>query len=345
MALFPNIEIEGEVQVNDRTRFSGIKSYVSKGAADFAIMTIQPGLDATAISVFNADEDQRYLDWEFSTWNCDIVAENKYIDFSEGGTAKVATLTEDTYTLSELADEIESAMNSAGSNTYTVAVGAGDKITISSSGQFALLPVSGESVRNGLLKHVGFLVDTADSVTSVTGKQVDYLQKQVTIYAEDATTPTANNKSSSKLIKVLSEDGDKLFSSDEELTALEPEILKWVTPGRNTFKDVHRRCQKNILTHLDEEGYVDVYDKPYTKSALVSIEEVRPWATYMAMRLIFEGIHNSKEDVFAEKARTYMSEEIKARNRMVLRIDVDDDGKIDTTEGLNSFSGGRLSRR
>ncbi len=345
MALFPNLEIEGELQVNDRTRLSGIKSYVSKGALDFSVMTIKPGEDQTAISVFDADMDARYLDWEFDTWNCDIVAENKYIDFEEGGISKVATLTENTYTLAELADEIETQLSAEGDNSYIVTVGANDKLTITSDGSFGLLPVTGENARNGLLKHIGFLEDTSNTASSYTGKQVEYLHKQITIYAEDATTPSPNTKSLSKLIKVFSVNGDKLFSSDEELTALEPEILKWVTPGRNTFKDVHRRVQKNILTHLDEEGYVDIYDKPYTKAAIVNIEEVRPWATYMAMRLIFEGIHNSKEDVFAEKARTYMSDEIKARNRMVLRIDVDNDGKVDTAEGLGSFSGGRLSRR
>lgn len=345
MALFPNIEIEGEVQLNDRTRFSGVKSYVSKGSLDFVIMTIKPGLEQSAISVFDPDQDLRFLDWEFDTWNCDIVAENKYIDFSEGGVEKTAVLTESTYSLSQLADEIETQLNAVGDNIYTVAVGAKDKLTISSDGSFTLLPVSGENSRNGLLKHIGFTEDTSDTAVSRTGSQVEYLLKQVTIYGEDAATPTANTKTSSKLIKVYSEDGDHLFSSDEELTALEPEILKWVSPGRNTFKDVHRRVQKNILTHLDEEGYVDVYDKPYTKAAIVNISEVRPWATYMAMRLIFEGIHNSKEDVFAEKARAYLSEEIKARSRMILRIDVDNDGKVDTTEGLGSFGSGRLSRR
>ncbi len=343
--LFPNLEIEGEVQINDKTRFNGIKSYVSRGASAIAALTIKPGADGSAIDCFAADEKDRYLDWEFNEWTCDIVASNKYIDFSEGGTIYEAVLNEDTYTLAELILEIEDQLNSSGALTYMVSVSGDDKITIAANGQFALLPVTGDNAAISILKHIGFTVDTSDTRVSMTGKRVEYLHKLITIEVADSAAPTPVTQSFSKLIKLFSVDGDKLFSADEDLTAKEPEILNWVTPGRNTFKDVHRRAQKDILADLDEKGYVDVYDKPYTKASVVNVDEVNQWATFMALRMIYEGIHNSKDDVFREKAKIYESQEIKARNRAILRLDVDGDGKVDINEGLSSFSSGRVSRR
>ncbi len=344
--LFPNLEIEGEVQISDKTRFSGIKSYVSRGADAIAALTIKAGADGTPIDCFSADEKDRYLDYEFSEWTADIMANNKIIDFSEGGSLFAATLDEDTYTLAELIAEIQSKMNSAGAgNTYAVSVSVDDKITISANGAFALLPVTGVNAANQLLKHIGFLEDSGETASSRTGKRVEYLHKLITISIADAATPTPNTASFSKLIKLFSVAGDKLFSADEDLTAKEPEILNWVSPGRNTFKDVHRRAQKDILADLDEKGYVDINDKPYTKASIVNIEEVNQWATFMSLRMIFESIHNSKDDVFRDKAKIYESQEIKSRNRMILRLDVDGDGKVDTNEGLHSFSSGRLTRR
>jgi hypothetical protein len=112
----------------------------------------------------------------------------------------------------------------------------------------------------------------------------------------------------------------------------EPDILNYVRPGRASFLDVHRRCQELILDWLDKNGYTDVDGEKFTKTSIVNIDEVKSWATYMALRLIFEGLSNSTEDVFAAKAQRYLSMEAEARKRLILRLDEDGDGVADEPE-------------
>ena len=135
----------------------------------------------------------------------------------------------------------------------------------------------------------------------------------------------------SKTITVISEVDDKLFSSDEELTPHEPDILEYVRSGRNSFLNVHRTAQDRILTWLDEHRITDVNGDRLTKDAIIDIEEVNDWSKFMVLRMIFEGLSNSIDDIFSAKAIRYRELEAIARNRSQLRFDKDGDGNIDAT--------------
>lgn len=137
-------------------------------------------------------------------------------------------------------------------------------------------------------------------------------------------------------ISVVAAASDYLFSNDDDLKLHEPDITKWVEAGRNTFINVHRRAQKIIMEWLRKEGFVDVYNNPYTKAAIIDIEEVKQWSTYLALRLIFEGLSNATEDIFAEKAKRYKGKEVEWRKTALLRLDVDGDGETDDEEGIDT---------
>lgn len=338
-SVFPNIEIEEKVQINDRTRLSAEKSFVTTGATAITTLTVKPNSEESAISVFNSDPAYWYLDWEHSAWEADIDSSNNKIDFNEGGSALVATLTSGTYTLAELLAEVKTQLESAGAGTYTLSADADNKITVSSTANFELMPKTGSNRHSGILNVLGFFKDTGLS-TSVTGKAVEYLPRRITVSASNGTQSGEVTVTQ----KVYSVNGDKLFSSDAELRIHEADILKYVPPGRNTFKDVHRRAQEKILAWLDKEGYVDVYGEKYTKAAIVDIDEVKEWSTYLALRLISEGISTGEEDVWSGKAKMYKGYEVEARNRAVLRIDIDQDGDVELDESVR-ISTGEIYRR
>lgn len=139
----------------------------------------------------------------------------------------------------------------------------------------------------------------------------------------------------SQSIQVVTPITDKLFSTDQDIKLHEPDILKWTEDGRKSFLNIHRRAKKLILEYLRREGYVDVYGNPFTDSAIVDIEEVRQWATFTTLRIIFEGISNSTEDVFNEKAKRYFELEQKWRSIALLRLDIDGDGQSEEDEGID----------
>jgi len=331
MSLFPKLELENLVQKDDSTRFSATKSYAAKDeTVAIATVTITPGRDGSPISVFNADSDNWYLDWDFGTVNMDIDVGNNLLHFSEDGTTiLVATLSSNTYTEAALATEMKTQLDVAGAFTYTVTYDANtDKFTVSATSSFDILP----RVDN-IWSILGFNDRYEQSLTSgssYVGIRLRELMKKVTVTINNATTAI----STSKYIGVLSSRRDQLFSSDEMLTQSEADLLKWVPPGRKSFLNMHREAQTNILAWLDEKGYVNVYSDKFILDDLQKLEEFRQWSKYMCLRLIFSGIGNAIDDIFAQKTKDYAILEEQARGRAVLRVDINRDGITDVQEDI-----------
>lgn len=145
-------------------------------------------------------------------------------------------------------------------------------------------------------------------------------------------------------IQVVSEATDGLWSKDSDLVSHEPDILRYVRDGRATFKDVHRRAQTLMLAWMDKEGFIDTRLQKFTKANFVNPDEMAEWSKFVALRLIFGGLVNAKDDHFAVKAQEYLEAEREARSRAVVRMDVDNDGTASIGEGI-TISGGIVVRR
>ena len=61
--IFPVLELESVVQVNDRTRLNAGKTYISPDEAAITLIEIQPAASEAFIDVTS----NRYLDWQYST--------------------------------------------------------------------------------------------------------------------------------------------------------------------------------------------------------------------------------------------------------------------------------------
>jgi hypothetical protein len=142
----------------------------------------------------------------------------------------------------------------------------------------------------------------------------------------------------SSSISVITAASDALFSTDADLKLHEPDILQWTSPGRNSFLNIHRRAQKLIIEELRREGYTDTSGDPYTKAAIVDVEEVKQWSTMWTLQLIFEGLSNATDDVFHEKAVRYSALRQTWGKTALLRLDTDGSGTIDDGEGIDTAS-------
>lgn len=332
MSIFALLDYEKEVQIEDKTRLDASKCFVAKGQDAITTLTITAGVGASAVSVFDADEYERYLDWVYESLAFDIDSTNNALIFNEGGSDLTATITSGNYTLSSLAAEIKTQMDAAGANTYTVTVSADNEITISATGSFKLVECE-------LLSQLSFEIDGIAS-TSVQSDVVEYGVRKITVAVGNGTV------SDSKVFyqKVYSEAGDRLFCTDQDLTAHESDLMKWVRSGRSSFKDQIRRSQKLIIAWLDEKGYVNAYNEKFDKWDIADLEEVKQWSIFMTLRLIMQSISNQTDDVFDKKAAMYSKLEEAARQRAILRIDVNKDGIVDDYEGP-AIASGSLFRR
>jgi hypothetical protein len=66
VAIFPSVEIEKEVQVNDKTRIAADKTFVSKDEAAITLVEVEPESGNGYIDVTGTSSRDWYLDWEYS---------------------------------------------------------------------------------------------------------------------------------------------------------------------------------------------------------------------------------------------------------------------------------------
>lgn len=225
MAIFPHIETDEVVQTNDKFRISAIKSYQSPDETAITDVEIEPEAGNGFISVFNTNQKNWYLDWEYAT---------------DGD--KVVTLR---------------ITNGGGSQSKTFTVSA------------------------------------------------------------------------------LTEANDKLFSNDQDLVGHEADILNYVPAGRNTFKYVHREAQKQILEDIYRLGIVGSSNNRLTKSEIIDIEEVRQWSKFLVLELIFKDVSTSVGDKFDQLSGLYKSWALESRHKAILKIDLNGDAVLDSTEGID----------
>jgi hypothetical protein len=136
-------------------------------------------------------------------------------------------------------------------------------------------------------------------------------------------------------ISVLTAVDDALFTADSDLIQEEPDILRYVRRGRNTFKDVHRQAQTMIMQMLDRKGYRDTSGAKLTKTAVVDKTEVSEMSRYLVLSLIFKAQSNQVGDVHELKAKAYMSLYELATQRQIIGLDIDGDGEVMPAEGAS----------
>ena len=138
-------------------------------------------------------------------------------------------------------------------------------------------------------------------------------------------------------ILVRNAGSDHLFSTDEDLQNHEPDILKWLREGRNSYNDMHRRAQELILDTLYRLGYTDNEGNRLEAEDIIDKLEIREWSTFLTLHIIFFGLSNAVEDVFARKAAFYLKEAEMRRDSKSLKADLDGDGDA-TNEGYDMTS-------
>jgi hypothetical protein len=340
LLMFPVLEHEGSIQVGDKTRIRADKTFKSGAAAAFSAINITPD-QTNEVAVYSSTQEDWYLDWVYTSWSADVTASyNDKIDFSQS-TDLVATVTPGVYASKALyATAIQTALNAAGgSGTFTVTVDEFDELTISNSTTNFILKPNGDNRQTSLLPHIGFPEETSGA-SSVTGEPIEYGFKKILLESENS--DGSNTKVSH--IKLYSVEGDKLFSRDEDLMTWEPDIMKYVPAGRSTYLNIHREAQNQILYYLDKEGYTDIYQKKFTKFALVMIDEVREWSTFLALSIIMWGLSNKVDDVFLKRHYEYLKKAQEARSRAILRIDIDGDKVVDLGEDVDLMYGSIFRR-
>lgn len=206
-------------------------------------------------------------------------------------------------------------------------VQVGDKTRIDCSKSFA---VKGEDPIEAV---VVYAEAGADPINIFDAKQANWYldwayttegEKVITIEVENA----VNTISLTKTITVLTEAEDRLFSTDSDLIAHEPDIAKWVPSGKSSHNYAHRKAQLCILDWLDA---LKIYKNDGTrleKADLPLTDDLRQLSTYLTLSIIFASLSNSVGDIFENKQKTYESKAEAVKNRGRIQADFNGDGVV-----------------
>jgi hypothetical protein len=167
-------------------------------------------------------------------------------------------------------------------------------------------------------------------------------EKEITVRVETSdgaeSDPVIQSQTLTKIINVVTAAQDNLFSSDDALVVHEADILNWVEDGRNSFINFHRRARDLILDELDDRGYRSSSGSKLLPSEVPYTGDLRVWATFLCLELIFSNLSNAVDDVFDRKRTYYSKKKDQVSSRSYLRLDVDGDGVQDPYEGYNDYS-------
>lgn len=136
-------------------------------------------------------------------------------------------------------------------------------------------------------------------------------------------------------VEVVTSATDSLFSSDQDLFNIEPDLIKYLPKGKSSFLWMHRKAQAEILEQLYKDGFLGSDGEKLTKAEILDVSEVKQWSTYMTLRSIFRFLSNQSDDVFDKKSKEYQNLEHMWRNLAVLKIDIDRSGALDDGESFN----------
>lgn len=144
-----------------------------------------------------------------------------------------------------------------------------------------------------------------------------------------------------KTVSCILEADDHLFSTDDLLKEQQSDIYKLIPDGRSTFKYKHRAAQNYMLDWLWNNGYyksIGAGVEPFLKADIVDTNFISDWATFVALRMLFEENINQGGDIFRSKANDFMVKEERAREKFLLVIDIDGDGTLSINEGISVTS-------
>lgn len=141
----------------------------------------------------------------------------------------------------------------------------------------------------------------------------------------------------SKDIIVVTELAEHLFSNDNDLEAFEPDILKYIKDGKNSYNDFHRSAQATIMDDIYRSRIFDTDGNKLTVADVLDVSELNPWAVNMVLNNIYQSLSNKTDDVFSVKSGYYATKAFEDRNRAMnqMRLDYNKDLALENTDTVD----------
>jgi hypothetical protein len=150
-------------------------------------------------------------------------------------------------------------------------------------------------------------------------------------------TTTTGEEIFTKSVEVLDLTTATLFSTDNDLYALEPEIDQYLPKKWDSWNYLHLEAQKQIVQWLDDKGILNENREKYTVASIMDITQVREFSVNKVLGMIFRTSSNQVGDLFSVKATYYEEQANLKAAKAQIRLDYNDNGVADDGEMTNLF--------
>ena len=147
-------------------------------------------------------------------------------------------------------------------------------------------------------------------------------------------TAGANVECFTREIEVKTEEDDCLFANDEDLRGFEPSIYDCLDCYRCSYKYIHRQVRECIMDCLLREGLLWDGCKPVDIKSYKSSEQLKKFATFWALEIIFNSFSKDPNDFWASRGAYYANLRKKSFNSYRIYFDEDGDGVVEQSEYL-----------
>lgn len=178
-----------------------------------------------------------------------------------------------------------------------------------------------------------FSIDNITWINVTSTKSIDWLFNTIgikSIYLR--LTSTSGSDVSTRTVSILNLSAQNLFSSDSDLSAYEPEIMKWLPKKWSAWNLIHLRAQEYIMNMLRERSIFDKNNTPYVVADIFDLTEVKDLSVALVLRYIFSGTSNASDDVFKKKS-DYYDELVSTRSaKATIKLDFNKNSVADDHE-------------
>lgn len=206
--------------------------------------------------------------YKYSAFNYghDVTLNNRFLNFSEGGSQITAEIPVGSYTLGEMPALVASSMNLVGGQEYSVVLNRADRtLEISASGNFELLIATGSNAPQSIFPLLGFtgsdLVGANSYLGSASGSQ--YITQ----------TPLKNfsnfDKNKQKIDSVVRQTPDNVI-----------EAISYGTAER-------MKCEFPLITNVTPQGFI--------RESATGIEEAQAFLDYAIEKKPLEFLEDYRE--------------------------------------------------
>lgn len=226
-------------------------------------------------------------------------------------------------------------------------VRVGDKIRLDASGTTYISLTPSVTISSVTIKpeDIAPVFDVTGNPVNKKNWVLDYFYSTDGVKTVTVTVTLSDSSIHSKSFAVtaISQADDKLLVDDDDLRAMDFELMRFIPDGYSSWRHVHRRSTREVIDFINSMRLSKVNGDPLTFDELKDSRLAKDFALKSSLALIYQQLSNKPDDKFYQRYLDAKKTLEAYKSRADWAFDFDGNGQIDNYERADMLTG-RLLR-